>query len=178
MKKIVLIYGSIAGLIVGGMLLATMPLYQNGILDHEHGLLIGYTSMVISLSLVFFGVKSYRDKYLSGVITFGKAVAVGLLISLVAAVLYALAWEICYHTVASGYVDHMVTSHLEKLKQEGASVEKIEAERVEMEEFKIMYENFIIRFGMTLMEILPVGVVITLISAGLLRRKNFLPAKE
>ena len=177
MKKVVLIYGSIAGLIAGGMLLVTMPLFQNGTLDQENGLLIGYTTMVISLSLVFFGVKSYRDRYLSGSITFGKAVLAGLMISLVAAVFYAVAWEICYHTVAYGYADKMVVSHVEGLKKAGASEAEIEAGRVKMEAFKTMYENPVIRFGMTLMEILPVGVVITLLSAALLRKQSFLPAE-
>jgi hypothetical protein len=122
-------------------------------------------------------VKSYRDKYLSGSITFGKAMLAGLMITLVASVLYALAWEICYHTVAAGYAEQMVVSHVEKLKKAGAPEAEIEAGRAKMEEFKTMYENPVIRFGMTLMEILPVGVVITLLSAALLRKQRFLPAE-
>ena len=178
MKKIVLIYGSIAGVIVGGMLMGTMPLYNNGTLNHDHGLLIGYTSMVIALSLVFFGVKSYRDKYLGGKITFWKAVVMGLSISLVASIIYGIAWEICYHTVAAGYSDQMVMSYVEDLKKSGASAAEIEAGRVKMEGFKTMYENPIVRFGFTLMEILPVGLVISALSATLLRKEDFLPAAE
>jgi hypothetical protein len=177
MKKVILIYGSIAGVIVGGMLMGTMPLYNNGTLNHDHGLLIGYTSMVIALSLVFFGVKSYRDKYLGGRITFWQAVLTGLSISLVASIIYGIAWEICYHTIAAGYSDQMVVSYVDNLKKSGASAAEIEAGRVKMEEFKTMYENPIVRFGFTLMEILPVGLVITVLSAALLKKKDFLPAE-
>ena len=81
MKKIVLIYGLIAGVIVGAMMMITMPLYESGTLKFDNGEWLGYTTMVIALSMVFFGVKSYRDNHLGGSITFGNALKVGLLIT-------------------------------------------------------------------------------------------------
>ena len=105
MKRIVLIFGSIAGVIVGGMFLATWPLHENGTLNPDNGMLVGYATMVIALSLIFFGVKSYRDTYLNGSISFGKALVVGLWISLVAAIIYAVTWEIMYNTIASDFLE-------------------------------------------------------------------------
>jgi hypothetical protein len=176
MKKIVLIYGIISGVIVGAMLIITMPLYENGTLNFENGELVGYTTMIIALSMVFFGVKSYRDNHLAGSISFGNALKVGLLITLVAAVIYALSWEVSYNTMKGDFMGKMTERHLEKMKTEGAAEEAIALERKSMEEFGEMYKNPFIRFGVTLMEISPVGILVSLLSAGLLRKKSFLPA--
>ena len=91
MKRIILIYGLLAGTIVGSMFFITMPLYEKGILTMENGELVGYSTMIVALSLIFFGVKSYRDNHLDGAITFGNALKVGLLITLIASLIYAIA---------------------------------------------------------------------------------------
>ena len=178
MKRIVLIFGSIAGVIVGGMFLATWPLHENGILTPENGMLVGYTTMVIGLSLIFFGVKSYRDNHLHGVISFGKALVLGLCISFVAAIIYALTWEIMYNTIASDYLKEWADYSIEKMKKAGASSEEILAEKKEMADMFEWYKNPILRFGMTMAEILPVGIFISLICAALLRKKKFLPSSN
>lgn len=176
MKKIVLIYGAIAGAIAGGMLFISTPLVRDGMLSFDTGTLVGYTTMVVALSMVFFGVKSYRDQHLGGAITFGKALAVGALITLVASCVYALVWEICFHTVATGFMDGMVNYYLEEKRAQGATAAELEAYTREMNDMVVMYQNPFIRFGMTVLEILPVGAILTLLSAALLRKKAFLPA--
>ncbi len=178
MKRIALIFGSIAGCIVGGMFLATWPLHENGTLNPENGMLVGYTTMIIGLSLIFFGVKSYRDNHLNGTIGFGKALVLGLWISLVATIVYALAWEIMYNTFASGYLEKMADYSLDKMREAGASGEEIMAKKKEMMESFEWYKNPILRFGMTMAEILPVGILISLICATLLRKKEFLPTES
>ena len=178
MKRIVLIYGAIAGAIVGGMLLITMPMYEAGTLNMDNGEILGYSTMTIAFSVIFFAVKSYRDKELNGVISFGKAVQVGLLIYLVAAVIYALCWEISYSRIGDGFMEKMTEHYVARAKAEGASEAKIAETQAQMKSFSEMYKNPIIRFGWTLLEPSPVGVIITLISAFLLRRKNFLPAMD
>ncbi|MBT1709705.1 DUF4199 family protein [Fulvivirgaceae bacterium PWU5] len=178
MKKIVLINGVIAGAIAGGMLFISTPLVRDGMLSFDSGTLVGYTTMVVALSMVFFGIKSYRDQHLGGTITFGKALAVGALITVVASCVYALVWEVCYHTVASGFMDGMADYYLREKREEGATAAELEQYSREMNDMMVMYQNPFIRFGMTVMEILPVGVVLTLLSAVLLRKKAFLPATE
>src|ERR1043165_378707 len=103
MKKIILTYGLIAGAIVSAMMLISMPLYNKGLISLDYGELIGYTTMVIALSMVFFGIKSYRDDHQNGAITFGKALQVGLLISVIATVMYAFAWEISYSQMSDEF---------------------------------------------------------------------------
>jgi hypothetical protein len=167
MKKIILVYGLIAGTIVGSMFFITMPLYEKGILTMENGELVGYSTMIVALSLIFFGIKSYRDNHLEGSITFGKALKVGLLITLIASFIYAVTWEVIYNTMTD-FVTQMGDKYFEKLRAEGTTQSKID-------EYAAMYANPIIRFSMTLMEIAPLGILISLLSAGLLRMKGFLP---
>jgi hypothetical protein len=177
MKRIVLIYGLIAGVIVGAMLLITMPMYNAGTLDLDNGELLGYTTMTIALSLIFFGVKSYRDKDLGGEISFGKAVQVGLLIMLVAGAIYALCWEISYRTMDGDFMAKMTQHYIDDMKADGATEAELAKAKADWESFSALYKNPVIRFGVTIMEITPVGVILTLLSATLLRRKDFLPAE-
>lgn len=175
MKRTILTYGLIAGAVVGGMLLITMPMYQAGTLNLDNGELLGYSTMTIALSMIFFGVKSYRDKELNGVISFWKAVQVGLLITLVAGVIYASCWEVSYSQIGPAFTQRMTERYAERIKAEGKSDAEVAKTMAEWESFFELYKNPIVRFGVTLMEITPVGVVLTLLSAALLRRKNFLP---
>ena len=174
MKKIALVYGLVAGTIVGAMLMITMPLYESGTLHFDNGEWLGYTTMVIALSLVFFGVKSYRD-HSGGTITFWNGLKVGLLITLVASLIYALSWEITYHTMKGDLLKQMNEKSIEKMKKEGASEVSLQETQKQMDDFAVMYKNPVFRFAITLLEIAPVGIVISLLSAGLLRRKEFLP---
>lgn len=175
MKKVVLVYGGIAGLIVGGLMMATWPLHEQGVINMDNGMLVGYTTMVIALSLIFFGVKSYRDQQLKGAITFGRALVLGLLITLVASILYAFSWEILYNTMAGDFMQTWTNHQVEKMIEEGATEQAVEAKKKEMADMSLMYQNPIIRFGFTLTEILPVGVLISLVCAALLRKKEFMP---
>lgn len=175
MKKIIWTYGLIAGAIVAALLFASMPLWENGTLTFDNGEVVGYTTMIISLSLVFFGVKTCRDHHFNGTISFWQAVKVGILITAIAAVMYALAWEICYQTVASDFTEKMSEHYLEKMKSATNDQAAVEAAVEQMQSFKEWYKNPVLRFGITIMEILPVGIVITLLSAALLRKKEVLP---
>lgn len=178
MRKVTLTYGLIAGAIVAAIMFATMPLYNNDTLDFSNGEVIGYSSMVIALSMVFFGIKSCRDNHYGGHITFGKAVTVGLTITLIAAVMYALAWEICYRTMASDFLDKMEAHQVAEVRKAGGSDEEVDAAVRQFESLKSWYEVPILRFGITMTELLPVGIVITLVSAALLKRKELLPAEQ
>ncbi len=175
MKKIVIIYGLIAGAIVSALMHLTM-IKSDGQMNFDGGMLLGYLTMIIALAMIFFGVKVYRDKHMGGTITFGKAFVVGLYITIVASVVYCVNWEIMLNTSASGFMDQYTTYYIEKMEAEGASVTEIEEMREEMASMSEMYKNPVARFGMTFLEIFPVGLVISLISAALLKKGDVLPA--
>jgi hypothetical protein len=126
--------------------------------------------------MVFFGIKTYRDQHLNGTITFWIAFKVGILITAIACLLYAITWEFYYNLAAPDFMQKYTEHSLEKMASEGASVGEIEAAKKKMADFNVMYQNPLIRFAMTITEILPVGLIITLISAALLRKKEIFPA--
>ena len=174
MTRIVLTFGLISGAIAAGLMWIMLAVISSGEVDHSY--LLGYASMIISLSLVFFGVKSFRDNN-GGRITFFKGLQVGILISLICAVCYAVSWEAYYRTSGGDFIAQYSAKYIEKMKEKGASDEEVAKTQKEMADLAEVYKNFFIRFGMTLMEILPVGVIVTLISSALLRRRDILPAE-
>jgi hypothetical protein len=178
MRKVTLTFGLLAGAIVSGFMVIGLALYEKTgkIFVNE---LVGYATMVIALSMIFFGIKSYRDNYKRGVVNFWKGFQVGLLIALIASLMYAITWETYIQTRPAGstsFVDKYSDSVISRMKEQGASAAEIDREVKKMDDFKRIYRNPVIRFGITLMEILPVGIIITLISAAVLRKKEVLPA--
>ncbi|MEW6361581.1 MAG: DUF4199 domain-containing protein [Pyrinomonadaceae bacterium] len=176
MTKIVVIFGLISGAIAAGLMWLLIASVNSGSVNLDNGMLWGYATMIIALSLIFFGIKSYRDNN-GGHISFFKGLQVGILISLISAVCYAASWEIYYRGSGQEFLQKYTAHYLEQLKKDGASEAEIEKSRADMAQFMENYQNFFIRFGITMMEILPVGVIVTLVSAGLLRKREVLPAE-
>ena len=176
MTKIVLIFGLISGAIAATLMWILMGVVNTGSVDFDYGMLWGYATMIIALSLVFFGVKSYRDNH-GGRITFFKGLQVGILISLISAFCYAASWELYYPKIGDEFMQKYTTYQLDKMKASGASDAEIEKARDEGEQFMELYKNFFVRFAFSVMEILPVGIIVTLVSASLLRKREVLPAE-
>lgn len=179
MKKIIITYGLISGAIVSILLLVQQPLFEKGVLNMDNGMYVGFTSMIVALSLIFFAIKSYRDEHLKGSISFFAGFKIGILITLIASVLYALTWDGYYTFVGSDFLEAWQQGQLENMIKNGASEAELAAARKEQMEMGELYRNnFFVRFGFTLTEIVPVGLIITLVSAGLLRNNRFLPAEK
>lgn len=174
MKKAVFIFGGIAGAIMMIMMFITMPMGENG--NMEGGELIGYTTMVVALSLIFFGVKNYRDKQQDGYIKFGKAFVLGLYITLVASAMYALGWEIylkSHGMTAMEYIGQYYKGQADQAIKEGASAAEVEQISSQGGEAWSWYGNFVLRFLWTMMgEMFPVGLLVSLIVAAILKKKK------
>ncbi len=177
MKNIVWKFGLIAGAITSIAMVVGMKLMvgPDGKFDMEGGQVFGYTSIIVALSLIFFGIRSYRDGELGGNISFGKAFKIGLYITLIASVMYVLTWMIYYHTsdmkeiFGAQYKTHLT----ESMREKGMSASEITEKIAYEDSFMKMYDsNPIIMFGVTLLEIFPVGLFITLLSSFILRTKN------
>lgn len=170
MKKTVLTFGFISGAIVSGMMLAVLP-FQDDI-GFDRGAIIGYTSMVLAFLLITFGVRSYRDNVAGGTIGFGRAFAVGALIGLVSSACYVATWEVVYYKFMPDFGAKYSAHMIEKARASGASEEAIAQKKVEMDKFLVMYKNPAINAAMTFMEPLPVGLIVALVSAGVLSRRK------
>jgi len=168
MKKTVLTYGLISGVIGAVLLLAHVPFMDS--LDYSKSLIVGYTGIVLSALLIFFGVRSYRENVGNGRISFGRGFAVGILIALISAACYVAAWEVVYYS-SPGIADHVFDKQVEDLKAKGAPQAEIDAAAAQVESFKKLYANPFVNAAFTFIEPFPVGVLMTLISAVILRRK-------
>jgi hypothetical protein len=173
--RIISIYGVIGGLIVAvPMAVSMLTVTENTV--PENAALYGYLSMLLAFTMVFVGIKRYRDRVLGGVIRFVPALGIGLGISAVASLFWVVGWEITLATgfdFASAYSDSVVAA----AQARGAPAAEIDRIRSEAAEFLSMYANPLFRVAVTFIEMFPIGVLVSLISAAVLRNSRFLPAR-
>ncbi len=170
MKKTVLTFGLISGAILSAMMLLTLPFMDA--IGFDRGVIIGYTSMVLAFLLIFFGIRSYRDNLGGGTVRFGRAFAVGSLISVVASLCYVLTWEIVYFQFAPDFLAKYQTHMIDKARRNGETESSIAAKKAEMERFAKLYQNPAFNAAVTFLEPLPVALVVSLVSAGVLSRRR------
>ena len=179
MLRKILVYGAIAGLIVGAEMFAvTLPNMQGGHSDNASGMLIGYLTMLVALSAVFIAIKRHRDITLGGVIKFWPAFAMGLGISFVASIFYVLAWESAQALTHMDFANGYAKSMIDGAAANGANPEALAKLTADMARFKLQYANPLYRLPMTFVEVFPVGVLVSLVSAGLLRNSRFLAVRR
>ena len=176
MKKTVLTFGLIAGAILSVMMLITLPFHDT--LGFDRAEVVGYTTMVLAFLLIFFGVRSYRDNVAGGTVRFGRALAVGVLIGLVASACYVATWEVVYFTFEPDYVEKYQAHVLEEARRDGESEARIAQRRADMEKFAELYQNPAINAAMTILEPLPVAVIMALVSAGVLSRRRVVAGRD
>ena len=169
MKKTIITFGLISGAVSSLMMIASVPFSHQ--IGFEKGLVVGYTCIVLSFLLVYFGISSYRDNDGSGHITFAKAFSVGICITLISCICYVVTWQILYFHFLPGFMDSYGAHMVEKAKAAGASPAEIQAKIQEAQRVREIEDNPLTNAAMTFIEPFPVGLVITLISAAILRRK-------
>ena len=179
MQRIVLTFGLISGILVSLMMVLTLPFEDRLSRGHDSvAYLLGYTIIVLAFLLVFFGIRSFRDGAAGGHITFAKGFAVGISITLITCVFYVGTWEILYFNFMHDYMDKYAAHMVEKARASGASPASIQAITRNMQEMKRKYENPFYNAAITFLEPFPVGLLITLVSAAILRRKRPTPALQ
>src|SRR5688500_7870951 len=173
MRKTVLTFGLIAGVILSVMMLATLPFLDR--IGFDRGEVIGYTTMVLAFLLVYFGVRSYRDNVAGGSVGFGRAFTVGSLIVLIASACYVLTWQVIYFKITPDFGEKMQAYVVEQARASGDTPEEIQQKTAEMEEFLERYQNPLFNAAITFREPLPVGLIFALVSAGILSRRRRRP---
>ena len=176
MKRLSLIYGSAAGaLIIGSAVLsASLSGTSTHLAEMEW---LGYLVMIVALSSIFLGIKRYRDGDLGGVIRFGSAFLMGLGITTVASIIYVAVWELYLLVTDYAFIEAYTSSVLAAMEADGVAAGVLDAEAAKMEAMKEQYANPLFRIPVTFLEIFPVGLLITLISAAVLRNPKVLPAR-
>jgi hypothetical protein len=169
MKKTILTFGLISGAISSLLMMVTLPFAHR--IGFNKALLLGYTTIVLSFLLVFFGVRSYRDNVAGGQITFSKAFAVGICITLISCICYVGTWEVLYFNFMPDFLNEYNAQVIDKLKASGANPAAVQAKIEELKQVAARYQNPLINAAMTFIEPFPIGLVITLVSAAVLRKK-------
>jgi hypothetical protein len=166
MKKIVWIYGLVIGVIISANTIVMMSMMKTNP-GFEGNEVVGYAAMVILFSLIFFGVRNYRNKLLDGVISFGKAFKTGFLIALVGSTLYVASGLLYMHFFMPEFIDLYIEFVLKNTPPE-----QLQAKTTEMTNFKEMYKNPFFAILISYFEVLPIGVLVALISALILKKKQ------
>jgi len=169
MKKTVLTFGLIAGLIISVLMGGSLLLADK--IGSGHSMAIGYTIMVASFLLIYFGIRSYRDNDLAGQISFGRAFACGILITLVTTACYVAMWEVLYFNFMPHFMDGYFAAQIHKVQSSGLDPATIATQVAAIQRSAQLYQNPFVNMAYTFVEPFPVGLVITLVSAAVLRRK-------
>ena len=172
MFRIMLVYGAISGVIIIAIMIAGMALGGGSGSQVQ-----GYLTMIVVLSLILVGIKRYRDKDLGGVIKFLPAFGLGAGIAAFAAVLYVVSWEISLHVTDFAWVEAYKDSTIAGYEAKGLTGDELAQKVAKLEEMMAGYSNPLFRIPMTFVEIFPVGLLVALISAALLRNPKVLPAR-
>ena len=176
MRKNILLYGFIAGVIISTFMAISMAVMGCSAGDPKSkmtSMIIGFAAMVASFSFVFIGIKNFRDKQNDGVIKFGKAFLIGSLISLVASTMYVLTWGVEFHFFMPDFMDKYSEMQIQDLNKSGVKGELLDLGIKKIEETRDNYKNNPFFFAAyTYIEILPVGIIVSLISALILKRKK------
>lgn len=171
MKKTVIVSGLLSGLIVSLLMGISMAFYSSNS-DMDHSMILGYATMLLAFSLIFVAIKIFRDKQNGGYITFGKAFTIGLFISLIASAIYVAAWAIEYNYFFPDFMDKYCSHMIDKAKASGATKAALDKMTIEMAQAKESYKNPIVFILYTFFEIFPVGLLVSLIAALILKKKN------
>lgn len=130
---------------------------------------IGYAGIVVSLLFVYFGIRQYRDKVNGGTLSFGQGLKVGLLIVLIPALLFGL-FDILYTTfIDPDFLENYYNTHLANIKAQLPAAE-FEAEAKKLEQQKEIFGNSFFQFGLMFLTVFMIGIIITVISALVLKR--------
>lgn len=170
MRRIILTFGLIAGAILSVMMVASLKLMDR--IGFDTAAIIGYTTMVAAFLMIFVGIRTYRDTVAGGTISFGKAFKTGMLIVLIAAVCYSVTWQVLYRSIGPEFTRRYSEHLIERERASGASEAEIAEKQREVARYQEMYRNPLIRFAITMLEPLPVGLVMSLVAAGVLRRRE------
>lgn len=170
-----LIYGGLSGAVLAAFIAVIGTLAER--VEWVATMTFGYSVMLVAMSFVFVGVKRYRDVEGGGVIKFGRALGLGLLIALIGCLCYVVIWE--GYLAATGYrfMDDYIAKLVRDAQAAGKSAADIAKMTAEFEPARAMYANPLFRMPMTFMEVAPVGLVVSVFST-ILCFPTVLPARD
>jgi flagellar biosynthesis protein FliQ len=170
MKKNILIFGLISGLIVSAMMAFTaINCYQTG--AFEGSMVVGFSVMIIAFSFIFVAVKNYRDKFNGGAVSFVKAFQIGIIITAIGSTMYVVSWLIIYYNFYPDYMQRFIQHEIVQIKAEGLSLAETNKKISELDFYDQMYKSPIMVILFTYLEVFPIGLIVSVLSALVLKKK-------
>lgn len=170
MKRNVLIFGSIIGVFLVAHIMYMVHLIYNKP-DFQSNDVLGYIFLFGVFSLVFFGVRNYRNKELNGFISLGKAFKTGALIALLASTIYMVFWLFYYYLYVPDFLEKYIEHVMLEATREGAMEAELAAKSEQMDQFSALYQGPFMVALITYMEVLPIGLVVAFVSSLILKKK-------
>ena len=165
MKRTILSFGLISGLILGiFIILVTLGKAGNAIW--------GYSSMIVAFSFIYVGIRNYREKYNDGIISFGKALRIGLGITLIGSTIYVVAWMIDFYAFIPDFMDKYAATMVKSAQDSGLTGAALDKKLAYIKHMQELYKSPVFVFFFTYLEVMPVGIVISLIASLILRRRQ------
>ena len=165
MNNIIVKNGLLGSSIVSAMLVI-MTMYMKANPEKEVSMMIGFAVMLLAFFFVVAGIKQHREAN-NGVISFGKAFLTGFWITFIISTIYVLVWLIILYNFFPNFMEHYANMAIEK-----ASLDEVAKVTEEMNTYKEMYKNPVMVILLTYMEILPLGIVFSLVSAVILKKRQ------
>jgi hypothetical protein len=167
MQKVIWKYGLFAGVILAALMLLTIPFIDT---IGDMGVVLGYTTMVIGFMMIFFGIRAYRDGEGAGKVTFGRAFLIGLAITVIGSLCYVGAWEVMSARYMPDFAEKYSARIMAEARADSMPAAELAATQKKLDEFAESYKNPWFRVPMVLLEPLPVGLILSLVASGMLRR--------
>lgn len=175
MARIILTFGIISGLIVSLLMVLGMTLLAGP--DGVGSEAVGYLTMLLALAFIFVAIKRHRDVDLGGAIRFWPAFATGLGVAAIAGLFYVITWEIYFQMTDGAFMDAYVAGQIEARRESGATAGELAALETNLRNSMALYTHWWFRMPVTFTEIFPVGVLVSLVSAAILRNPGVLPRR-
>lgn len=168
MKNTVLRYGLYGAITICILFLLSWFLGDN--LDFSTQEIIGYASMIVALSFVYFGIKHFRDIENKGVLTFKKGITIGILISLITALAFGGLDIIYVEYINPDFMEEYYTTAIQQLKIT-APAEELQDKLTALKAERELFSSPIMSFIIMAITVFAIGFIFSLISAALLKHK-------
>jgi hypothetical protein len=171
MRRNVLIFGLILGAILATNVVIMMNMVYNNP-EMQSNDVVGYAAMIVVFSLIFFGIRNYRDKELNGTITFGNALKTGVLIAFLGSTLYVVVGLGYMYLAIPDFVDKYAMHVIIEAKRNGATESELAETTQQMTQFKEQYKSPVFAILISYFEVFPIGLIVALVSSLILKRKQ------
>ncbi len=169
-KSNIIKYGLIAGTIIVLIPVITGLIIGYGPDTFKTGEIIGYSTMILSLMMIFLAVREYQKRHPNETVGFAKIVGIGAGISFIAGFMFGI-YNVIYVTyIHPDFMQEYYQYYLANIQNSGAPQAEIDAQIAKLEQEKSLFMNTTFNFFIMFLTVFMIGLVVSIIS-GLFQRE-------